>query len=248
MRAIIIDDEKHSTEILQMLIETECPEVELVGIEHDPNQAIQLINRKEPEILFLDIEMPGMNGFELLQSLENNQPHVIFTTAYDEFALKAFRVGAIDYLLKPISKEELTEAVGRVKERIQQNHPPVDLRDVVQSIYQKEPIQSRIPVSTIDGIEFIPVEDIIRCQSNSNYTEIHTKKGKLMLSKTLKQVEKQLIEHDCFFRVHHSHLINLNYIAKYMKGSGGTIEMTNGDKVNVARNKKQELMEVLNLS
>ena len=247
MRAIIVDDERHSGEILKMLIDETISDLEVLSLEQNPVEAIENIKKSEPDLLFLDIEMPGLNGFELLKALGEMKVQVIFTTAYDEFAIHAFRVGAIDYLLKPVDKSELEEAINRARSRLQNDETTRDLSEIINTIYGKEQLQSRISISTSEGIEFIPVEDIVRCKSDSNYTEIITGERKLIVSKTLKEIEKQLEKHECFLRIHHSHLVNLNYISKYIKGSGGMLILTNGDQVNVARNKKQELLERLNI-
>jgi len=188
--------------------------------------------------------MPVMNGFEMLQHLTYKSFDVIFTTAYDEYAIKAFKVNAIDYLLKPIDIDELIEAVNKVtlKQKKDEQYSRID--EVLKSI-ETPTIKKEKVALPIDGkIQMIPFESIIYCESDSNYTFIYFPDKKVILSKTLKEIEK-LINHSDFFRVQNSFLVNLNHIKEYIRGEGGELIMSNGNEVRVSRNKKEELLKLL---
>jgi two-component system, LytTR family, response regulator len=239
LRAILVDDEKHSLETTAILIRKFCTDVEIIAELNQPIEAVEVINREEPDLLFLDISMPQMNGFELLNVLTYKDADVIFTTAYDEYALEGFKHGATHYLVKPIEASDLVESVQRVKkkrlEKKQQTAAAVGL-------------VPKIPISSLNGIELIEVEQIIRCESDGNYTTIVLPLRKVTVSKTLKEIEKQLVDFPYFFRLHNSHLVNLNHVAKYIRGEGGSVILTNSEEIGVSRSKKVELLEVLGIS
>ncbi len=237
MRALIVDDELHSCEVTKTLIEEYCPQIELLGYEQNALLAIKRIAKEKPDVLFLDIEMPEINGIDLLEQLPNPIPAVIYTTAYDQFAIDAIKLGAIDYLLKPIDELELIKAINRVSKKLQENE--------LKRNNDKTPSIEKLSIGTMDGIEWIAISDIIRCQSDSNYTVVYTEKGKITASKTLKEIENQLAEHS-FFRIHNSHLVNLNRIKRYIKGVGGSIILENGDEVPVSKSRKVALLQMLN--
>ncbi|MDH4473766.1 MAG: response regulator [Fluviicola sp.] len=239
LRAILVDDEKHSLETTSILIRKFCADVEIIAELNQPIEAVEVINREEPDLLFLDISMPQMNGFELLNVLSYKDADVIFTTAYDEYALEGFKHGATHYLVKPIEASDLVESVQRVKkkrmEKKQQTAASVGLKP-------------KIPISSLNGIELIEVEQIIRCESDGNYTTIVLPTRKVTVSKTLKEIEKQLVDFPYFFRLHNSHLVNLNHVAKYIRGEGGSVILTNNEEIGVSRSKKFELLEVLGIN
>lgn len=244
LKAIIVDDEYHSLHTTELLVQKNCPQVEIIGLAGTPEKGIQLIDKLEPNIVFLDIAMPVMNGFEMLQHVTFKSFDVIFTTAFDEYAIKAFKVNAIDYLLKPIDIDELVEAVNKViqKHVKDEQYDKIDL--LLKSM--EEPTIKREKVALpIDGkIQMIPFESIIYCESESNYTFIYLVGKKVLLSKTLKEVEK-IINHTDFFRVQNSYLVNLNHIKEYIRGEGGELIMSNGDEVRVSRKKKEQLLKLL---
>lgn len=239
LRAILVDDERHSLETTAILIRKFCPDVEIIAELNDPAEALSVINEEEPDLLFLDISMPGMNGFELLENLSYNEADVIFTTAYDEYALEGFKHGAVHYLVKPIEASDLVESVQRVKRRRMEKkqHTPVSAV-----------LKPKIPVSSLNGVELIEVEQIIRCESDGNYTTIVLPQRKVTVSKTLKEIEKQLADYPNFFRLHNSHLVNLNHVSKYIRGEGGSVILTNSEEIGVSRSKKMELLEVLGIN
>ncbi len=232
LKAIIVDDEHHSLQTTELLVQKNCSGVEIIGLAESPEKGIQLIDELKPDILFLDIAMPVMNGFEMLQHVTYKSFDVIFTTAYDEYAIKAFKVNAIDYLLKPIDIDELIEAVNKVATKHKKDEQYFKIDEVLKSI-ESPTIKKEKVALPIDGkIQMIPFESIIYCESESNYTFINFENRKVILSKTLKEVEK-LINHNDFFRVQNSFLVNLNHIKEYVRGEGGELIMSNGDEVRV---------------
>jgi len=244
LKAIIVDDEPYCCESLSTLLERFCPEVKISAICHSGQEALTALQEIKPHLVFLDIEMPYMNGFELLERLPDIDFELIFTTSYDQYAIKAFRFSALDYLLKPIDREELQKAVKKVVDR---KHSPLpqQLEILLQKINQPNiPIQ-RIALPTMEGLQLVPVSSIISCSSDGNYTVFLMKgKQKIVASRPLKEVEEMLTEHS-FFRVHHSYIVNMNEIDKFIKTDGGYLIMSDGSSVDVSRSKKEMLLKKL---
>lgn len=244
IKAIIIDDEPYCCESLGALLERYCPEVKVAEICSNGLDALKIIHQQQPDLVFLDVEMPKMNGFELLEQLPAVNFDLIFTTSYDKYALKAIRFSAIDYLLKPIDREELQKAVQKVSQRSQRLIAP-QLEILMQKINNPTAALNRIALPTMEGLQMVAVDSIVSCESDSNYTMVLIKnKQKLIVSRTLKDIEEMLEEHS-FVRVHHSYLVNLNEVEKYVKGEGGYLVMSDGSTVNVSRGKKEILMKRL---
>lgn len=239
MKAVIIDDELDSLETTELLIEACCPEVEVVGVANDAERGIRMVDKLRPELVFLDISMPKMSGFELLEHLQHRSFELIFTTAHDEHALKAFQVGAVHYLLKPIDADELRHAIERVLKKHQQAPEP-DIARLVQQLAASR--QPKIAIPSTKGLEMLEVDRIIRCEADSNYTLIIAQGDKIVVAKTLKELE-QILEPHNFVRVHHSHLINLAHLKAYQKGEGGVVVLSNGEHINVSRSRKASLLE-----
>ena len=195
-------------------------------------------------MIFLDIEMPKLNGFEMLNLIKEKNFHVVFTTAYDQYAIKAIKYAAFDYLLKPVDIEELKTAVSRVANS-ENPQTKKQIEFLQQNILHPKKQLNKLAIPTLEGLLFYDINDIIQLEANSNYTNIFfTNKTKIIASKTLKEFE-ELLPTDIFFRTHHSHLINLNYIKRYIKGDGGQIELQNGSYVDVSRRKKEEFLKVI---
>jgi two-component system, LytTR family, response regulator len=244
LKAIIIDDEPYCCEILAAMLESDCPDIVVVSICSNASDGLIAIRQHLPDIVFLDVEMPKMNGFEMLEQLPAINFHLIFTTSYDQYALKAIRFSAIDYLLKPIDREELKKAVQKVKER-QQVTIPQQLEILMEKLKQNSNPASKIALPTMEGLQMIPIETIVSCESDDNYTNIKLKTGKkLLVTRSLKEIEEILEQHS-FIRVHRSYLVNLNEIEKYIKGEGGYLVMSDGTSIDVARNKKEVLLKKL---
>ena len=243
LRAIIIDDEVHCAETLEWQLKNFCPSVELIGVYSSPVDGLAAIKSQKPDLVFLDIEMPKMTGFQLLKSIYKVDFGVIFTTAFDQFAVQAFKVSAIDYLVKPIDDDELKSAVEKAG-KLNPESSAISVEFLLEQM-QDNKLSNRLFLPTLNGLEFIEKEAVIRCESDSNYTTVHLEdESKMVISKTLKEFEDLLPEKH-FFRVHHSHIINLLAVQKYVRGDGGHLIMKNGNIVPVSRAKKQLLLEYL---
>lgn len=251
LKAIIVDDEPYCCELLAAMVESDCPEVEVAVICNNAKDALTAIRQQSPDLVFLDVEMPKMNGFEMLEQLLSINFHLIFTTSYDQYALKAIRFSAIDYLLKPIDRGELKSAVEKVKERFQ-IPVPQQLEILLQKFKQPSKPVNKIALPTMEGLQMIPIETIVSCESDDNYTLLKLKNArlpdgqgkKLLVTRSLKEIEESLEQHS-FIRVHRSYLVNLNEIEKYIKGEGGYLVMSDGTFIDVARNKKELLLKKL---
>ena len=244
IRTTIVDDEPYCCESLEALLERYCPEVDVIGILTNGVDALKIIRQQQPDLVFLDVEMPKLNGFEMLEQLPAINFDLVFTTSYDKYALKAIRFSAIDYLLKPVDREELQKAVQKV---IQRSQRPIaqQLEILMQKVRNPFSSVGKIALPTMEGLQMVPIDSIITCESDSNYTIVQMKnKQKLVVSRTLKDIEEMLEEHG-FVRVHHSYLVNMNEIEKYVKGEGGYLVMSDGSSVDVSRSRKELLMKKL---
>jgi two-component system LytT family response regulator len=242
--AIIVDDEPYSCKALATLLERYCPEVNVVDICYSAATAIQSIKDRNPQLVFLDIEMPLMNGFELLEQLPTIDFDLIFTTSYDQYAIKAIRHSALDYLLKPIDAEELQAAVQKAKNSMK---PPLpqQIAVLLKKFYHGPGAISKIGIPTMEGLQMISMENIISCASERNYTILYLKnKQKIIASRTLKDIEEMLEDYS-FLRIHHSYLVNLNEVEKYIKGEGGYLQMSDGSTVDVSRSRREILLKKL---
>ena len=245
MKAIIIDDEKHCTEMLRLELEKHCPQIEILGMYNAPVKGLAAIVSDRPDVVFLDIEMPLMNGFELLEKLERIDFEVIFTTAYDQFAIKAIRISALDYLLKPIGKKELIHAVKKLAEKQHRKTDTAQFDLLMRQIKAQKNELKKIALPTREGLEILNIQDIIYAEASGNYAIFHFKgKGKLVISKTLKEVS-ELLEAYNFFRIHQSYLINLEHIQKYVRTGGSHVVMHEGAKVAVAKSRREVLVRRL---
>ncbi len=249
--ALIIDDESKSRKSLRQKLVEYCPQIEVVGEAANGIEGLTAIAQRKPDVVFLDIEMPNMNGLQMLEQLNNFSGAIIFTTAYNEYAIKAFKFSAFDYLLKPIDIEELKDTVNRFvllkekKESTDVTSPATQLQILLNQLQGKAEGFKKIAIHTQDALHFFELDEIIRFEAHSNYTHIFFKNGtKLVASKTLKEFEDILLGAH-FFRVHHSAIINLLYIKKYIKGDGGSIELTDGTMVDVSRRRKDEFLQLI---
>jgi two-component system LytT family response regulator len=243
VKAIIVDDELNCCQTLALMINRYCPEVAVTDTYQSAKSALNAIKTTPPEILFLDIEMPQMNGFELLEQLREINFDLIFTTSYDQYAIKAFHFSALDYLLKPIDREELQKAVQKVIKR--RAHPLSQQIDILLKKLHQPATISKVALPTMEGLQMIPVDSIISCASDGNYTIFFIKNHKkIIATRILKEVEEMLAEHS-FARVHNSYLVNLNEIEKYIKGEGGYLIMSDSSTVDVSRSRKEALLKRL---
>jgi two-component system LytT family response regulator len=243
--AIIIEDEKKSAETLRGLLNRYCPNVDIVDEAHGYREGIEKIRIHQPEVVFLDIQMPDGSGFKVIEELKDMDFDVIFTTAFDQFAIKAIKYSALDYLLKPIDPEELTEAVKKVDKKRSEQRKGKNIEAFLENIKTPGEDPHKIVLSTSEKIHVIDINDIIRCESDNYYTHFFFTNGsKILVSKTLKENEQLLSDHN-FIRPHKSHLINVRYIKSFIRQDGGYIVMSDGSKVPVSRRKKERIMEIL---
>ncbi len=244
IKAIIVDDEPNCCEILATLLERYCPQVKVADICYSGQAALSSIIEMNPDIVFLDIEMPNMNGFELLEKLQSVDFKLIFTTSYDQYAIKAIRFSALDYLLKPIDREELQNAVKKAMQALERPMPQ-QLEVLMQKLHKTGNGGQKIALPTMEGLLLIAIDSIISCASERNYSVLYLKeKKKLVISRPLKEMEELLEDHS-FLRVHHSYLVNLKEINKYVRGEGGYLIMSDGSSVDISRSKKELLISKL---
>jgi two-component system LytT family response regulator len=246
IKAIIVDDEQHCIDALQTMLQKKCPGVHVTGAAKSVRDAKGLVDELQPDLVFLDVEMPYQNGFELLKLFEKVNFDVIFTTAYEQYALKAIKFNALDYLLKPFSVKELQDALEKFREkkanRLKDSGvSPIDV--FLQNMKTLQQTHKKIALPTINGLVFMPVQNIVRCESTGNYTRIFfTDKKNLMVSRPLKEFEELLSDVD-FFRVHNSHLINMQQMQSYIQGEGGFALMSDGTQVEVSRRRKADFLK-----
>ena len=243
IKAILIDDEVHCVETLSLLLSEYCPDVQVMERCKSAKEGLAAVKKHNPSLIFLDIEMPVMNGFEFLEQFSEIPFAIIFTTSYDQYAIKAIRFSALDYLLKPIEPNELVSAVKKVQE---QRHLPFaeQFQMLLKQVHGKNSSFNKIAVPTSEGFELIPAEQVVYCEADDNYTHLFLKnKNKIIACRTLKEMEEQLADFNFFVRVHHSYMVNLNEVSKYVRGEGGYLVMSEGTSVNVSRSRKDALMK-----
>jgi len=244
IKAIIVDDEPYCCETLEIMIGKFCPELTVAAVLHSGAEAIEALAKFSPQLVFLDIEMPYMNGFEFLEKVHFINFGLIFTTSYDQYAIKAIRFSALDYLLKPIDREELIQAVAKVS-KLLQNPTELQLELLLQKFNERKIQIKKIALPTMEGLQMVEIDSIISCSSDSNYTNFFLRNNKkLTASRTMKDVEELLSDYS-FLRVHHSFLVNLNEIHKYIKGEGGYLVMSDGTHIDVSRSRKEMLLQKL---
>lgn len=243
LKAIIVDDEKISRDILQDYIVKYCPDVSICAQCDSVKTGLQAIEKHQPDIVFLDVEMPKGNGFDLLEQVKDISFETIFVTAFDNYAIQALNYSAAYYILKPVSIDELIIAVDKIKAQKKKNAPGVHTRVLLENIKTKTIAQHKIVLPSQDGFEVVSLKDIVYCDAHDNFTDFHFVSGpKMMICRTLKFYE-ELLSESGFMRVHKSHLVNLDHVMKYKRGKGGQLTMSNGAVIDVSPNKKDELME-----
>jgi two-component system LytT family response regulator len=247
IKTIIVDDEPGSLFILKKLLENYCPDVEVISTLENPIEALDVIRELKPDLVFLDIEMPYANAFDLLDRLKPVSFEVIFITAFNEYALKAFKYAAVDYLLKPISIVDLKESVERVKKVLKGS---LRYNDKVNGLIEnlKNPVNNIdiLSLPSLRGMDFIELKNVIFIVALGNYAEINFGNGKkLVVTKSLKEME-DLLPETSFYRVHHSYIISLKHVSTYIKGRGGYVILSDGTKLSVAVRKKMDFLDLLN--
>jgi len=244
LQILLVDDEKDALEALEWKLNNYIDNVEVTTC-NSPVKAIEIINEQKPDVVFLDIQMPEMDGFTMIEKVENRDFNLIFTTAHDEFALKAIKVSAIDYLLKPVDKDELLASMEKIENSKKGNLLENKLQLLLNNLSDNN--NDKINISADGKVYLLDREDVVMLKSDKSYTTIFLKtEQQILVSKTLKEVEKKFAFPE-FFRVHNSYLINLNHIKEYLKGLGGELIMTNGLTASISRNRKAELFKKLYL-
>ena len=248
IRSVIIDNEPSAVDVIRLMLQKKCAgDVQIVATSHSPMEGKQLIDLLKPDLVFLDIEMPIISGIELAGQIHHPGTRIIFITAYDAYAINAFKVNAIDYLLKPVDGGELVQAIHKVKKDIE-NRESINLsqlKSLQQLLSNKESHLDRIGIGMADKIQFVAVNDILYCQANGAYTTIFLKdNAKLVASKSLGDFQDQL-EPSGFFRIHHSYLINLALVKEYQRNDGGYVVMNNDARLEVSQRKRKEFLEAV---
>lgn len=244
MKAILIDDEGSSRKTLSWLLETYCPEVEVIGEASSVETGLKVLGEVTPDVLFLDIDLTTGTGFDLLEKIGNPVFDIVFVTAFNEYATKAFEYAATHYLLKPVNPEKLKEAVSRVNGNSREGMSKDQLDLLLSHLRNDKNKTKKLMVPTQQGFELLNTDEIIYCESDGAYTRIILNDRKLIASKTLREFEK-LLAALSFFRIHRSHLVNMQHIVKYTRGRGGFVTMSTGVELEVSRQKKDELLEKL---
>lgn len=244
IKTIIVEDEEHSRKTLVNFLRKYCPQVNTVGVASSVQEAVSLINSEKPQLIFLDIDLPDGSGFEVIDALNAPLPDIIFVTAYNQYAVKAFQVSAVDYILKPVDPELLMKAVEKAgqKSDTQQQEKIIE---VFRSNTSNQKLQ-KMALPTQNGIQLVRIDELIRLEADGNYTTVFLRdKRKIVVSRQIKHFEDWL-EGLPFFRVHQTHIINLQMVERYIKGEGGTIILEDGSQIEVARRRKEELLRKLN--
>ena len=246
IRSIIIDDEEHCIKSLLNDLQKNCPTTEVIGTCNSAKEGILFIKKNNPDLIFLDVEMPWMNGFEMLELLGDIKFSIIFTTAHDEFAARAFRISAVDYLLKPIDANDLKVAVQKVERKMDGGSSIQHINNLLRNM--KQPFSNqKIALPQREGYEFVDVSSIIYCSAEGAYTKVlMMDKRSMLISRTLGDVE-ELLPPEMFQRIHHSSLVNVEYISQFLRTDGGYVVLKNGEKLSVSKAKKEMLMARLGL-
>ena len=246
IKSVIIDDEQHCIDSLKADIDKYCGNIDVAATCLSGKDGVLAIKKYKPRLVFLDVEMPWMNGFEMLEMLEHIDFCIIFTTAYDKFAAKAFRISAVDYLLKPVDVNDLKEAVKKAEEKILASEGIINIQNLLHNIRQPSQ-QQKIAFPQRDGYEFILAENILYCHAEGAYTTIHLKGDKkFLVSKNLGDVEESLPA-DIFVRIHHSTIVNILHITNLVKSDGGYLVIDNNEKLMISKAKKDALLQKLGL-
>lgn len=248
IRVVLVDDEPQSCISLAIKLKAIAEDIEIVGSFHHPDKAIAGIRKIKPAVVFLDIEMPGMNGFQMLEKMEEFNFEVVFVTAYDEYTLDALRISALDYLLKPVDTEELKNALIRLRKKISMHENSLLAKEQLELLGdtpKEQHTPKRLALATLQGIVFLKINEIIRVEALSNYSTFYLiSKQKIMVSKTLKEFEPILTMQN-FFRVNRSCIVNTDFIVRYKNEDGGVLELQDGSEIGVGPHRKNELVALL---
>lgn len=244
LKAVLIDDEDNSLSALKEKLQAHCPRVNIVALCNTAKKGIEAIDSLEPDIVFLDIEMPVTNGFVMLQQLQYKNFELIFTTAYDHYAIRAIRYSALDYLVKPIDIDELKIAVAKAEEKRTQTYPNPQIELLLEQLISRKKEYTKIAIATIEGLQFLKVEDIMYLEASVNYTHVFCGGKKYTASRTMKDLE-ELLPSSTFLRIHNSYVVNKNFVERYVRGEGGQVILSNGTTLGVSKRKKAEFLKAI---
>ena len=245
IRAIIIEDEPVSREMLTLMLQRHKAAIEIIDTCSNPTDGIESIAQHQPDLIFLDIQMPKMNGFDMLKKISNINFEVIFTTAFDQYAINAIRTSALDYLLKPVDDEDLTAAIEKCKNRMMEKKTKQQFENLFNNLNNNNPLDKTLALAASDGISFVKMCDILRVEANGRYAKFYLlNKETILVSKTLGDFE-EILSANQFFRIHDSSIINLNHVKKYTRGDGGTVLLSDNTELDVARRRKEEFMKLI---
>lgn len=247
--AVLIDDDVNLREGMKGLLSLYAPDINIIGEADSVATGVEILNKLNPQVVFLDIQMNDGTGFDILEKLSEINgkvtSHVVFITAYEHYAIKAFRFSALDFLLKPVGPDELEKVIDKIRSVLEKDNDYSHIDLLLENIRKKADNFKRIALSNSDGIHLLDISDIIRCESDDNYTKFFIKNRKpILISKTLKEYEELLTEHD-FVRIHQSHLINLSYVKSYVKKDNGFVLMADDIQLPISQRKREQLQEIL---
>lgn len=249
IRTIIIDDEPAAISVLNQLLQRTCnEEVKVIATSDSPEEGKLLIEQHKPDLVFLDIEMPSMTGFELIRSIPDPEFYVVFVTAYDAYAIEAFELSAIDYLLKPVGAEKVIRVVQKIKNDLKkhQSQITIQMQQLENLLKQNSSRDKKIGLGMSDKIVFLNINDILFCAAQGAYSNVHLQDGRnIVTSRTLGEYEELLNNH-YFFRIHHSYLINMNHVKEFQRYEGGYVVMENNTKLEVSQRKRKDFLEAMN--
>jgi two-component system LytT family response regulator len=244
IKTIIVEDEPQSTDVLALMLKKFSDIIEVVDICHTPAKGIESIQKNSPDLVFLDIEMPRMNGFEMLKKIGPIDFNIIFTTAYNKYAINAIKISALDYLLKPIDKNELAESIAKCRQNIEQKSMSYKMDILLKNVSQQKALDKTLTLTSTEGVRFIKMKDIIRLEAHGRYTKFYlSNKDVILTSRTLGDFEETLSANE-FFRIHETHIVNLLYIDRFHKGNNYVL-LADKTELPLARRRKEEFMKLI---
>jgi two-component system LytT family response regulator len=245
IRTLLVDDDQANLGLMKVMFEKNFPEVEIIELCHSPEDALEAITNYSPDLVFIDIEMPGITGFELLEKLRHNDFDVIFITAHDEYSLQAFKFSAIDYLIKPPKVEDIRQAIDRIVQRRNSYVTLDQMRQLMRNLRNQLHEKPRLALNTHEKVIFIQLDEIVRCEANGVYTMFHLTDGrKQMVSKNIQKYEEILVSHG-FYRAHRSHIVNIDFVREFVKEGEGHLVMKDNSKVDVSRYRRDDILKKL---
>lgn len=246
MNVVIVEDEQQNLETLEEILQNHCEQVKITGTASTVSEAVQVIDEVNPDLLLMDINLPDGNSFDILKQIKRKDYKLIFITAFEEYAIKAIKLSALDYIVKPVDPKELIQAIDKAQTAIEEKESNLKIDALLANVNNLSHKKEKIVLKTAESIFILDIQDIIRVESEGSYTRFYTNKGnKILISKTMKDYEDVLTDSG-FFRIHKSHIVNMNYLIRFDKSEGGYLVMTDQSKVPVSYRKKEKLLEYIN--